>query len=84
MHVANKILRRNLAEAMKKKKNAILTALNTGALLIEMSSIDSLLIDSLAASVKAKGYTVKKLQGLNWDRNGFAVAETTSAPHMSW
>ena len=39
---------------MKKKKKTIM-ALNTGALSIEMSSIDSLLIESLAASVKAKG-----------------------------
>ena len=68
----------------EEKEECDTNSLNTGALSIEMSSIDSLLIESLAASDKAKGYTVKKLQGLNWDRNGFAVAETTSAPHMSW
>ena len=39
----------------KQKKNVILTALNTGALSLEMSSIDSLLVKSLAAFVKAKG-----------------------------
>ena len=44
----------------EEKKNAVLTALNTGALSIKMSSIDSLLIESLAAFVKAKGYTSKK------------------------
>ena len=84
MPVASKILRRNLAEAMKKKKNAILMDLNTGALSIEKSSIGSLLIESLAALVNGKGYTLKKLQGLDWEWNGSAVAETTSAPHMSW
>jgi len=82
--VASKILSRNLVEAMKKKKNEIPTGLNTGTLSIEKSSIDSLLIESLAAFVNAKGYTLKKLQGLDWEWNGFAVADTTSAPHMSW
>ena len=33
----------------EKKKNGIPTALNTGALSVEMSSIDSLLVESLAA-----------------------------------
>ena len=45
---------------MKKKKNAILTDLNTGALSMEKSSINSLLIESLAAFVNAKRYTLKK------------------------
>ena len=45
--VAGKILRRILAEAMKKKKEkkAILRDLNSGALSIEKSSIDSSLFD---------------------------------------
>ena len=60
MHVASKNLRPNL-----KKKNVILTDLNTGALSIEKSSIDSLLIESLAAFVNAKRYTLKKLEGLD-------------------
>ena len=51
----NKILRRNLAKAMKKKKNASQTVPNTGALSIEMSSIDSLPFESLAAFLKTKG-----------------------------
>ena len=36
-------------------KNVILTALNTGALPIEMSSINSLLVASLAALSKRRG-----------------------------
>ena len=65
MHVAGKNLRPNLAEATKKMKNVIVTDLNTGALSIEKSSIDSLLIESLAAFVNAKRYTLKKLEGLD-------------------
>ena len=40
---------------MQKKKKAKVAAPKTGALLIEMSSINSLLVESLAAFAKAKG-----------------------------
>ena len=32
-----------------------------------MSSIDNLLVESLAAFVKVKGYSLKKLQELDWE-----------------